>query len=593
MTPLRAGEPCQSAEEQPHRCPAYVVPAVLGSSSRYCGRPARRDRDSDDEDDDDDRSAADGRLAPTAPCACGCATATIFRSAFPPRAIVSHAMPRPVRTAAADRRACSSTAIPAPTSRTCVDLRGQPYRQLSTAFLYRTEYVPQLQMQAQPVGRRSAGAASLVRAGCRQAQRQQAGCRGARCPGGQGEARPVGAACTGRDARRSCPGDGCRHRRGAGGRRGPAVRTGQTTRSGAWAWVPAPPREVRAEPRSVARFGLDEARARPDLLRQPVLRRLGCSAAFRENWQITRHNEASYGWLSRPHWSLQGCACRAVRRRIEGAAADGVVRAALPFWLVLLALAIQPAGAQGFWIPVRLRAAGTLPRPAPAATSALPPASSRSTAVRPLGNTTRRSRMSRGSTYRTLCVRMCDGFYFPISYATSSATSRATPTNAPPSCGSDARLFYHPNPGGDVEAMLDMTGRAYASYPTAFKYRKTLVQGCQCRPQPWTEAELARHRAYAGDADGSRTADAQAGPSAAPPTFYRNGFEISVPRAPESYSAFDAPRSILAFPHRTICAPLPAPTPVQRQPQAGQWQWFSDTGPAGHARSRYGWPGMR
>ena len=64
-------------------------------------------------------------------------------------------------------------------------------------------------------------------------------------------------------------------------------------------------------------------------------------------------------------------------------------------------------------------------------------------------------------------------------------------------CGEDARLFYYPNPGGDIEAMVDLTGRAYGSYPTAFRYRKTLVKGASAGRQPWSETERARHRAYA------------------------------------------------------------------------------------------------
>jgi hypothetical protein len=87
-------------------------------------------------------------------------------------------------------------------------------------------------------------------------------------------------------------------------------------------------------------------------------------------------------------------------------------------------------------------------------------------------------------TYRTLCVRLCDGFYFPISFATSEGGLARDAEQCWASCGVEARLFYHPNPGGSVETMLDLTGRAYSALPTAFKYRKTLVAGCLCRPQP-------------------------------------------------------------------------------------------------------------
>ena len=43
------------------------------------------------------------------------------------------------------------------------------------------------------------------------------------------------------------------------------------------------------------------------------------------------------------------------------------------------------------------------------------------------------------------------------------------------SCGSEARLFYHPNAGGDVDSMVDLTGLAYSALPNAFKYRQSLV----------------------------------------------------------------------------------------------------------------------
>lgn len=107
--------------------------------------------------------------------------------------------------------------------------------------------------------------------------------------------------------------------------------------------------------------------------------------------------------------------------------------------------------------------------------------------------------IGRPVTYRTLCVRLCDGFYFPISSATNGAGLSRDADACSASCGSEARLFYHPNGGGDVDSMVDLTGLAYSTLPNAFRYRKALVPECRCRPQPWSDAELQRHRAYAGD----------------------------------------------------------------------------------------------
>ena len=101
------------------------------------------------------------------------------------------------------------------------------------------------------------------------------------------------------------------------------------------------------------------------------------------------------------------------------------------------------------------------------------------------------------TTYRTLCVRLCDGFYFPISPATPQSRFARDADACSASCGSEARLFYHPNVGGNVDTMVGLTGMAYSALPNAFKYRQALVPSCGCRPQPWSEAERERHHAYA------------------------------------------------------------------------------------------------
>ena len=78
-----------------------------------------------------------------------------------------------------------------------------------------------------------------------------------------------------------------------------------------------------------------------------------------------------------------------------------------------------------------------------------------------------------------------------------------------------------------MDDTVDLYGRAYASYRSANMYKKALVAGCQCRPDPWSVAELARHEQYAdvGSADRAKAhvaavkvvlADAGVTPVAAP-----------------------------------------------------------------------------
>lgn len=111
--------------------------------------------------------------------------------------------------------------------------------------------------------------------------------------------------------------------------------------------------------------------------------------------------------------------------------------------------------------------------------------------------------------YRTLCVRTCDGYYFPIANAVSRGRFMRDSAQCRASCGDDARLFYHPAGSDNVSTMLDLAGRSYLRMPTAFKYRKSLTDGCSCRPMPWSAAEMQRHQQYAQEA-ARLTAEAEA-----------------------------------------------------------------------------------
>lgn len=101
--------------------------------------------------------------------------------------------------------------------------------------------------------------------------------------------------------------------------------------------------------------------------------------------------------------------------------------------------------------------------------------------------------------YRTMCVRMCDGYYFPISSSASRSRFRHDASMCRSQCGEDAQLFYHPRTAGSVDGMVDLRGRMYARLDIAFRYRKQLIDGCRCKPDPWAEAERARHQSYAGN----------------------------------------------------------------------------------------------
>ena len=101
------------------------------------------------------------------------------------------------------------------------------------------------------------------------------------------------------------------------------------------------------------------------------------------------------------------------------------------------------------------------------------------------------------TTYRTMCVRLCDGFYFPISFGVLRGSFYRDNRACMKRCDGKARLFYYPSAGASIENMIDLSGRAYRSLPNAFRYRKALVAGCTCRAAPWSAEEEARHSEYA------------------------------------------------------------------------------------------------
>jgi Protein of unknown function (DUF2865) len=94
-------------------------------------------------------------------------------------------------------------------------------------------------------------------------------------------------------------------------------------------------------------------------------------------------------------------------------------------------------------------------------------------------------------TYRTLCVRTCDGYYFPISYSTVPTKFAEDEQLCRRLCpAAEVSLYSHRNPGEDVSRAVSISGRLYTELPTAFSYRKQLSPTCNCRlpGQSWAEA---------------------------------------------------------------------------------------------------------
>ncbi|MGB8526904.1 MAG: DUF2865 domain-containing protein [Rhodoplanes sp.] len=95
------------------------------------------------------------------------------------------------------------------------------------------------------------------------------------------------------------------------------------------------------------------------------------------------------------------------------------------------------------------------------------------------------------STYRTLCVRTCDGYYFPISFQVSASHFTDDEQTCQRLCpATEVALYTHRNPGEEIGQAVSLAGRPYRSLPTAFRYRQALDSACTCRKpgQSWAEA---------------------------------------------------------------------------------------------------------
>ena len=96
-----------------------------------------------------------------------------------------------------------------------------------------------------------------------------------------------------------------------------------------------------------------------------------------------------------------------------------------------------------------------------------------------------------GGTFRTICVRTCDGFYFPISFETTPDRFRDDEATCQRMCpASEVQLYTYHNPGEEVTQAVSLGGRLYTELPAAFSYRKAISPACSCRRpgESWAEA---------------------------------------------------------------------------------------------------------
>lgn len=117
------------------------------------------------------------------------------------------------------------------------------------------------------------------------------------------------------------------------------------------------------------------------------------------------------------------------------------------------------------------------------------------------------------ATYRTLCVRLCDGYYFPVSFSTLPNHFQRDAESCQSQCAAPAELYYHQNPGGAVEQAVSVgSQQPYTSLKTAWRYRKEYVSGCSCKEAEYQPQNPAERKADTPPLPQSRPSTARAAP---------------------------------------------------------------------------------
>ena len=92
--------------------------------------------------------------------------------------------------------------------------------------------------------------------------------------------------------------------------------------------------------------------------------------------------------------------------------------------------------------------------------------------------------------FRTICIRKCDGFFFPISQFGSNSRLSTDADLCHASCpGADVSLYVQPNDREVDGAVAVDSGQLYTALPTAFHHRSTVDPTCSCRipGKSWAE----------------------------------------------------------------------------------------------------------
>ena len=104
---------------------------------------------------------------------------------------------------------------------------------------------------------------------------------------------------------------------------------------------------------------------------------------------------------------------------------------------------------------------------------------------------------------KALCVRQCDGGYFPITDDASSSTESLDHLDqlCKAMCPGTEASLYTTSSSGSIDTAVTPDGTPYTALPAAFKFQKSYDAACSCKPphQSWVEALAGAEKLIQGD----------------------------------------------------------------------------------------------
>jgi Protein of unknown function (DUF2865) len=163
--------------------------------------------------------------------------------------------------------------------------------------------------------------------------------------------------------------------------------------------------------------------------------------------------------------------------------------------------------------------------------------------------------------YRSVCVRLCDGFYYPLHYSTYGSQLTQDAEQCQSSCAAPAELYVYRNPGQEIEQAISLNGSAYMDLPVALKFRKEYVKGCSCKQAEYnpTEIEAANKKAEL-DAAPAPAKGKAAAPPAAPVAAAPSG-DAAMPQLDLEITGSNEPAAAVPPPPPAAAAAPPPPAP--------------------------------